>query len=222
MPFLGHFSFGGSSGDRTHDKRLKRPLLYQLSYRPAFICAGTSLTSVFYNIWAIFSSADASVLIFLNGLDIMLVTNISMKDKIHEQAKRFFESMNAMHRMFGSKGQSIFKKVGLSHQQIEVVYFLAEGQPHTIKEIAAALNATSSAATQVVAGLEKIKIVQRQADSKDKRVVRVSLTPIGRKKLLQFKDIHLRTLEHLMQALSNQERELLISIPSKFIKHLSK
>ena len=27
-------SFGGSAGDRTQDQRLKRPLLYRLSYRP--------------------------------------------------------------------------------------------------------------------------------------------------------------------------------------------
>jgi hypothetical protein len=29
------FLYGGNGGDRTHDKRLKRPLLYQLSYVPA-------------------------------------------------------------------------------------------------------------------------------------------------------------------------------------------
>ena len=28
------FYFGGTSGGRTHDKRIKSPLLYQLSYGP--------------------------------------------------------------------------------------------------------------------------------------------------------------------------------------------
>jgi hypothetical protein len=28
------FKFGGTSGGRTHDKRIKSPLLYQLSYGP--------------------------------------------------------------------------------------------------------------------------------------------------------------------------------------------
>ena len=28
------FEFGGTSGGRTHDKRIKSPLLYQLSYGP--------------------------------------------------------------------------------------------------------------------------------------------------------------------------------------------
>ncbi len=34
------FKFGGTSGGRTHDKRIKSPLLYQLSYGPfaAVLC----------------------------------------------------------------------------------------------------------------------------------------------------------------------------------------
>ena len=34
------FSFiGGTSGGRTHDKRIKSPLLYQLSYGPVSSCS---------------------------------------------------------------------------------------------------------------------------------------------------------------------------------------
>ncbi len=32
------FYFGGTSGGRTHDKRIKSPLLYQLSYGPIKLC----------------------------------------------------------------------------------------------------------------------------------------------------------------------------------------
>ncbi|MEY3216986.1 MAG: hypothetical protein RLZZ280_1363 [Pseudomonadota bacterium] len=31
------FEFGGTSGGRTHDKRIKSPLLYQLSYGPCAV-----------------------------------------------------------------------------------------------------------------------------------------------------------------------------------------
>src|SRR6185436_14943625 len=35
---IGAIFFSGSGGDRTHDKRLKRPRLYRLSYRPSIRC----------------------------------------------------------------------------------------------------------------------------------------------------------------------------------------
>ena len=41
------FSFiGGTSGGRTHDKRIKSPLLYQLSYGPV---SGCSKFNKYYN-----------------------------------------------------------------------------------------------------------------------------------------------------------------------------
>ena len=163
-----------------------------------------------------------NVLIIPDVFGNMLVTNISMKNKVHEQTKRFFEAMNAMHRVIGGKRQSAFKRVGLSRQQIEVLYFLGSSECRTIKEIAASLDSTSSAATQVVAGLEQAKIVERHPDKKDRRVVQVHLTPLGKKKLVEFKKVHLKNLEKMMQVLSDQERELLISIPSKLIKYLNK
>ena len=36
-PRIWTVSFGGMGGDRTHDKRLKRPLLYRLSYHPVCV-----------------------------------------------------------------------------------------------------------------------------------------------------------------------------------------
>ncbi len=46
------FKFGGTSGGRTHDKRIKSPLLYQLSYGPfaaVFVhCSKTQIIALFW------------------------------------------------------------------------------------------------------------------------------------------------------------------------------
>jgi hypothetical protein len=38
--------FGGTSGGRTHDKRIKSPLLYQLSYGPITLSTNRALRSL--------------------------------------------------------------------------------------------------------------------------------------------------------------------------------
>ena len=48
------FIFGGTSGGRTHDKRIKSPLLYQLSYGPfaaLFVhCSKTQIIALFFGL----------------------------------------------------------------------------------------------------------------------------------------------------------------------------
>ncbi|MDB4939662.1 MAG: DNA-binding transcriptional regulator, MarR family [Candidatus Doudnabacteria bacterium] len=145
-----------------------------------------------------------------------------MTNKLKEQVQRFFEAMTSLHQAMGGRRHNFIKRFGLTHQQVEILYALGDRRILTVKEIAATMGVTSSAATQMVEGLQKIGILQRQTDPDDRRMVKVSLTVKGLKKFEEFKQAHAKHMEFILKALSNDERELLISLPDKMIKQLKK
>ena len=145
-----------------------------------------------------------------------------MTNKLKEQVQRFFEAMTSLHQAMGGRRHNFMKRFGLTHQQVEILYALGDHRSLTIKKIAAIMDVTSSAATQMIEGLQKIGIVHRQIDPEDRRVVKVSLSAKGSKKFEEFKQAHAKHMEFILKALSHDERELLISLPSKMIKQLKK
>ena len=105
-----------------------------------------------------------------------------------------------------------WKELGLSHAQVGMLYLLAYHNGSSVKETADYLNITKSAVTQLLDPLAKKRLVSRQNDPKDRRIVRLSLTSEGKatlKKLARHKFAGLRSaLENMDDADLRELHEL--------------
>jgi DNA-binding MarR family transcriptional regulator len=137
--------------------------------------------------------------------------------------QQFFETLTAVHRLVGDQ-RSIVTPVGRERRakerrqpQTELLYILSRVKELTIKQIAAKMFITSSAATQMVESLVKQGFLERQDDPKDRRVVKVRLTPKGRAYFNRFRKWHLHRVDYVLRKLSDKELKYIIDIRNKLL-----
>lgn len=82
-------------------------------------------------------------------------------------------------------------KLGITYPQYLVMLLLWEQAPRTIKEIGHSLYLDSGTLSPLLKRLEAKDLVKRQRDSKDERVVNISLTPAGYALKEQVQDLPL-------------------------------
>lgn len=145
-------------------------------------------------------------------------------NKREELVQEFFESLTTLNRLLGdSRGLIANKKEDRRKRerrqpQTELLYMLARTKEMTIKEIAAAMFITSSAATQMVENLVGQGLLERSDDPNDRRVVRVSLTTAGKKNFSIFKKTHIGRIGSVLKKLSNEEIKMLIQLRNKLMQ----
>lgn len=144
-----------------------------------------------------------------------------MADSRKELVQQFFETLSATHRLLGNgHGSYGAEERGAKERrkpQTELLYILSRAKEMTIKQIAAAMYITSSAATQMVETLVKEGLLQRSDDPKDRRVVIVRLTSQGKTHFNNFKKSHLSQIDQALRKLSNEDLKQAIRIRRKII-----
>lgn len=105
--------------------------------------------------------------------------------------------------------------------QIGVLLLIARGGPAHVKDLAERLRMSSSAATQLVNKLVEDGRLTRTADRKDRRRIRLALTPAGSRQLLQAKKRRIETLGRLLEPLSDTELATWHRLQRKIIDHAS-
>jgi DNA-binding MarR family transcriptional regulator len=102
-----------------------------------------------------------------------------------------------------------FAKAGncnpITPSQWMVLRMIADGESSTVKDISNAMSMSSSAATQLVDGLVENGYVIRQNDPKDRRLVRITLSPRGKKHILKMKEIRIKEMSELFDVLTDAE-----------------
>jgi DNA-binding MarR family transcriptional regulator len=94
---------------------------------------------------------------------------------------------------------------GLSRPQAEALHLLSCRPSATIKLMAELLGISSSAATQLTEGLVQMDLVNRVASTEDRRVVEVSLTASGKKKVVGLRDAAKDHIVELLQGLDDKD-----------------
>src|SRR5579862_4263708 len=94
----------------------------------------------------------------------------------------------------------------LTPSQFGVLEVLFHRGPLFQGELAEKLLRCTGSITSVVAGLERKGMVERRRESHDKRYVRVSLTPIGKKAIEQVFPKHVRAVVQLFRSLTKEEQ----------------
>jgi len=97
-------------------------------------------------------------------------------------------------------------------------YVKDTGQPH-MRDVAKAFHVTPPAATLMIDGLVKEKFLARVLDPKDRRSVRVAITPKGRKLLERGIANKVKEMKKLFGILTPAERTHFVVAIKKIIKN---
>ncbi len=107
-----------------------------------------------------------------------------------------------------------------SFLQFETLRYVKEHKRPYMRDVARYFRITPPAATLLIDGLVREKLLIRQLDTKDRRAIRISLTASGNRYLSKGVTAHLKRLTKLFSTLSHEERTQLLSILRKISKNI--
>ena len=90
-------------------------------------------------------------------------------------------NMRYINGIIKHKGREILKNYAITTPQFIALQWLLEDGDLTIGELSRKINLAFSTTTDLVDRMEKNELVERTRDTKDRRVVRIHLLPVGRK-----------------------------------------
>jgi MarR family transcriptional regulator, organic hydroperoxide resistance regulator len=107
---------------------------------------------------------------------------------------------------------------GVTMHQLGALHTIRRRGSVTMRELAEALGASSlSTATQMADRLERLGLVQRDHDPRDRRVVRLSLTPPAHTLLERAFTLRRRALERALSSLDDAELATLVELTERVV-----
>lgn len=111
-------------------------------------------------------------------------------------------------RLHGRSGSTCL----LSHAQLATLHYVRETGKPLMKEVAGHLRVSPPSATALIGGLAASGYLRRLTDRKDRRAVRLGVTPKGARVLADAKRAHAEKMRVLLSRLSEKDRESLRQI----------
>ena len=109
-------------------------------------------------------------------------------------------------------------KNGFSWLHFETLRYVREAGKPLMRDVAANFSITPPAATLLIDGLVTDKMLRRIVDPRDRRVVRVALTPKGRQVIERGIEQRAKKIKELFSVLNAKEHIELIRILKKIAK----
>jgi DNA-binding MarR family transcriptional regulator len=109
-----------------------------------------------------------------------------------------------------------------SFLQFIAMRVVGEEKSANMKDVARILSITPASATSLINGLVKLGALERTADSMDRRVIRLSITPSGKKALSAAENTAKKELKGVFLQLSEKDRNNMITVLEKLSAILSK
>jgi len=116
--------------------------------------------------------------------------------------QRIMSSYNDISKSINPKG---LLKINLTSAQIKLLTCFSENDEFTMTELSRNLGVSMPTMTAMVDRLVRSKMVKRERDSIDRRVVRAGLTDSGRMMLKKLIRIRRREMERILMNLSEEE-----------------
>jgi DNA-binding MarR family transcriptional regulator len=114
--------------------------------------------------------------------------------------------------LVGSLRTRIFKaldvemgKFGFTSAQWPILRLVATGATPTAADLCRQLNYDTGSMTRMLSRLERKGVIVRKPSADDRRVIRLHITPAGRKLFPKLRDVVLRVLNHLTADFSPDE-----------------
>ena len=137
-------------------------------------------------------------------------------------ARKFIELMFRNSRMLRDEMRYASNIAHLSMLQIHTLSFLKQKQNAQMTEIAENFHIELPSATSLLNKLVALQLVKRQADEKDRRMVRIALTEAGNdilKKAMEEKVAH---MERMLSYLTESEQHELLRLLEKLNERIEK
>jgi len=131
------------------------------------------------------------------------------------------EIIESAHRLHKPVDSSVMQKVGLSPAQSGMLFMLHHRKGATMKELAAYINVSRSAITQLMEPLVEKGLVSRSPNPSDKRVATLSITSKGKDKLKQLRHYKIEYLRLALGVLNDKELSALQSIYEKMALNIN-
>lgn len=110
-----------------------------------------------------------------------------------------------------------WKATGLSHAQLGMLYMIFYHSEVSPKDIADFLGVSKSAVTQLMEPLVDKDLVNRRNDSRDRRIVRLSLSAKGKKFLGQLNKYKYAGIRSALGTLDTKDLEQLSALHQKML-----
>jgi DNA-binding MarR family transcriptional regulator len=105
-----------------------------------------------------------------------------------------------------ARGRAASAPGGLTSSQFHLLDALDRGTARTVGELAEAAGVTPPTATRMLDVLEREGVVERGRDEADRRVVAITLTPAGRKRVRARRSLIAKRRRMVFDALTAEER----------------
>lgn len=119
-------------------------------------------------------------------------------------------------------GYTCKKELVITPSQGFVLRFVARNSSANVKEIAQALNVTSSAATQLIDGLVDKEYLVREESPDDRRVISLSLSEKAKKLFKEFREQGLEKMTELFSSLTDEELAQYAALNKKIVDSIVK
>jgi DNA-binding MarR family transcriptional regulator len=115
------------------------------------------------------------------------------------------ESLHAVRHKFVPDSRSFSDANQITFSQLVVLRIISRHDGIGIKELAGNLGITSSAATQLVDGLDKKDYLKREGSSEDRRALKIGLSDKGKEKIDSLRTQNLKKLFSVFEVLDDDE-----------------
>jgi len=129
--------------------------------------------------------------------------------------QELFEEMSSLRRLMHGSGEYMMGKFQLTRPQTEVLFLLLHHPSLSVGDIAAKTGVTTSAATQTLDIMVRRGLVERQADTADRRVSHQILTDEGKAMARAAKARSTAVLTEVMSEMEPAELKDLIKTTRK-------
>lgn len=130
-------------------------------------------------------------------------------------------SFHAIRNITRAKSLHLGPQNHITHTQWFVLTIIDQFKKRNIKDVAEALEMSSSAATQLVDPLVKRGYVTRQEDPGDRRLIQLELSPKGKKHIAATKIPRINEMAKIFDPLTNKELEQFVQLHKKIISKQS-
>jgi DNA-binding MarR family transcriptional regulator len=136
-----------------------------------------------------------------------------------ELLREIFSTMSMAHRLMHAHVQCALGAGNLSMSQIHHLTLIHHNQPISLKTLAAKMQLTPGAVTQLVDALEKTGYVMRTQDQHDRRITNISVSASGAQKLTDFKKTTQHIFRQASRSLDEQELEIFLKVQQKMLTY---
>lgn len=113
-----------------------------------------------------------------------------------------------------------FERFGLSLAQLELLKKIQRQQPLSAKQLVDTMQLTPGAISQFLEGLDQAGCIVRAPSMQDRRVVLISLSRTGKRKLEEYEKLRKRLFTEAFAIFSDEELEQWLRIQQKLIDWL--